>query len=101
MDRREHVLALLFVQIFQEPFFETLRTKEQLGYLVRHGASYIQGVPGLKFSIQSERSPTYLDGRIEAFLEDHARSFLTNSMTLDDFERNRKCGFQITELLKS
>ena len=98
MDRRDHVLTLLFVQIFNESFFTILRTKEQLGYLVRHTVSYMQGVPGLKFSIQSERTPIHLDDRIETFIEEHAKSFLNGSMTLEDFERHKQA--LITELLK-
>jgi insulysin len=98
MDRRDQALTLLFVQIFNEPFFDILRTKEQLGYLVRHAVSYVQGVPGLRFSIQSERTPIYLDDRIEAFIEDYAKSFLNGAMTLDGFERHKQA--LITELLK-
>ena len=60
MDRRDQVLTLLFVQIFNEPFFNILRTKENLAIWWRHAVSYVQGVPGLRFSIQSERTPIYL-----------------------------------------
>lgn len=97
MDRRERVLAGLFAQIFQEPFFNVLRTQEQLGYVVSHGTELSQGVMGLRFLIQSERPPIYLDDRIETFIENHARPYLNNSMTLDDFERHKQS--LITQIL--
>lgn len=90
MDRRDRVLVMLFAQIFKEPFFNILRTQEQLGYIVAHGTRWSQGVMGLRFLIQSERVPTYLDDRIEKFIEDNARIYLNSSMTLDEFEKHKQ-----------
>ncbi|XP_033632870.1 insulin-degrading enzyme-like [Asterias rubens] len=65
---RSNTLLELFCQIISEPCFDTLRTKEQLGYIVFSGVRRSNGVQGLRFIIQSEKRPQYLDSRIEAFL---------------------------------
>nr|XP_057920921.1 insulin-degrading enzyme isoform X2 [Doryrhamphus excisus] len=64
----ENMLLELFCQIISEPCFNTLRTKEQLGYIVFSGPRRANGVQGLRFIIQSEKPPHYLESRIEAFL---------------------------------
>lgn len=69
MDDRDRTLAGLFVQIFNEPFFDTLRTQEQLGYIVAHRLREDRAnCVALRFLIQSERTPSYLEERVEAFL---------------------------------
>lgn len=59
----------LLAQIAQEPCFDQLRTKEQLGYLVFSGVRKQTGSMGMRFIVQSERDTIYLENRIEAFLE--------------------------------
>lgn len=78
-------LTALFVQIFNEPFFDTLRTAEQLGYLVTHGLREKGVLCGLRFMIQSERDPVYLDSRIEAFLSESVPTILAK-MSESDFQ---------------
>jgi insulysin len=58
----------LLAQIAQEPCFDQLRTKEQLGYLVFSGVRKQTGSMGLRFILQSERDTIYLENRIEEFL---------------------------------
>ncbi|KAI8982604.1 Metalloenzyme, LuxS/M16 peptidase-like protein [Pilobolus umbonatus] len=58
----------LLAQIAQEPCFDQLRTKEQLGYLIFSGVRKQTGSMGLRFIIQSERDTVYLENRIEEFL---------------------------------
>lgn len=62
------VIASLFAQIAHEPCFDTLRTKEQLGYLVFSGIRRQAGVFGFRVIVQSERDSAYLESRIESFL---------------------------------
>ncbi|XP_068423658.1 insulin-degrading enzyme isoform X4 [Clinocottus analis] len=64
----DNMLLELFCQIISEPCFNTLRTKEQLGYIVFSGPRRANGVQGLRFIIQSEKPPHYLESRVEAFL---------------------------------
>ncbi|XP_072026752.1 insulin-degrading enzyme-like [Amphiura filiformis] len=66
---RYNMLLEIFCQMIGEPCFDTLRTKEQLGYIVFSGVRRSSGVQGLRFIIQSEKPPQYLDRRIEAFLK--------------------------------
>lgn len=63
------VRLLILGKLIHEPCFDTLRTQEQLGYIV--GASSMLGTSymGLKISIQSSFAPDYLEKRIELFLE--------------------------------
>lgn len=58
----------LLAQIAQEPCFDQLRTKEQLGYLVFSGVRKQTGSMGMRFILQSERDTIYLENRIEEFL---------------------------------
>lgn len=64
----ENMFLELFCQIISEPCFNTLRTKEQLGYIVFSGPRRANGIQGLRFIIQSEKPPHYLESRVEAFL---------------------------------
>ncbi|XP_036067708.1 insulin-degrading enzyme isoform X2 [Oryzias melastigma] len=63
-----NMLLELFCQIIHEPCYNTLRTKEQLGYIVFSGPRRADGVQGLRLIIQSKRPPHYLESRVEAFL---------------------------------
>jgi insulysin len=59
----------LIAQITQEPCFNQLRTREQLGYLVFSGIRRQLGQLDFRLIIQSERDPTYLENRVLEFLE--------------------------------
>lgn len=59
----------LFSHIASEPCFDTLRTKEQLGYMVAGVLRKQTGIWGYRVIIQSERHPVYLESRINAFFE--------------------------------
>ena len=68
MDIRLRGTLLLFSQIFHEPAFDQLRTKEQLGYIVFSGVRKQCGVMGYRVIVQSEKAPAFLEFRIENFL---------------------------------
>ncbi|ORE08646.1 hypothetical protein BCV72DRAFT_203143 [Rhizopus microsporus var. microsporus] len=74
----------LLAQIAQEPCFDQLRTKEQLGYLVFSGVRKQVGSMGLRFILQSERDTIYLENRIEDFL-DKLRA-LVEKMTPEEYD---------------
>ncbi|CAJ0636661.1 14542_t:CDS:10 [Entrophospora sp. SA101] len=59
----------ILAQIVNQPFFDQIRTKEQLGYLVFNWAVATTGIRGLIFMVQSERDPNYLEHRIEEFFK--------------------------------
>lgn len=78
----------LFAQLAQEPAFDTLRTKEQLGYIVWSGTRRSGGAQGFRVIIQSDRHPAYLDERIENFLRELAET--VSEMPEEEFERNKE-----------
>ncbi|EJD02250.1 uncharacterized protein FOMMEDRAFT_109506 [Fomitiporia mediterranea MF3/22] len=99
-DVRLRTTFRLMVQIFREPAFSILRTKEQLGYTVFCSAWQGTESMGLRIVVQSEKDPKYLETRIEAFLE-HMRGILE---TMDDAlfqEHKRSLVQQWTEKLKN
>ena len=53
------MLLELAMQILKEPCFNVLRTQEQLGYIVFSGVRRANGVQGLRFIVQSEKSRMY------------------------------------------
>ncbi|KAG0170307.1 Insulinase (Peptidase M16) [Apophysomyces sp. BC1034] len=73
----------LLAQIAQEPCFDQLRTKEQLGYLVFSGVRKQTGSMGMRFIVQSERDTIYLENRIEDFLT--KLRLIIENMTADEY----------------
>ncbi|KAI0220840.1 Insulin-degrading enzyme [Lamellibrachia satsuma] len=67
-ETHTNMLIELFCQIISEPCFNILRTKEQLGYIVFSGVRRSNGVQGLRVIVQSDRTPEYVESRIEEFL---------------------------------
>lgn len=80
--------ALLMGQIGQEPGFDQLRTKEQLGYVVFSGYRPHLTSVGHWVLVQSERTCDYLDGRIEAFLVKLGE--ILDNMTDKQFEDQKR-----------
>ncbi|XP_044760344.1 insulin-degrading enzyme [Coccinella septempunctata] len=78
----------LFSKIIQEPCFNILRTKQQLGYIVFSGVRRSNGVQGLRIIVQSDKHPAFLDDRIEEFLKD-MKPYLM-SMEEEEFVRHRE-----------
>ncbi|CAI5526406.1 unnamed protein product [Closterium sp. Naga37s-1] len=57
-------------QVMSEPLFDTLRTKEQLGYRVDCGTRLTHGVFGFCIRVQSaDYGPEYLQQRVDLFLK--------------------------------
>lgn len=79
---------ILLGQMTDEPGFDQLRTKEQLGYIVFTGARVAATTMGYRVIIQSERSTEYLEERINAFLAMFAKSL--DNMTTQEFESHKK-----------
>ena len=78
----------LFAQMSKDSVFNSLRTVEQLGYLVWSGAAQHRGVLSFRVIIQSaEKQPALLEERVEAFL----LAFRGEMTMMDDalFDRHR------------
>lgn len=86
-DRSNRAKLLLLAHMIDEPCFDTLRTKEQLGYVVQSGATIAATVSGFKIVIQSERPCEYLEKRIELFLTSFGKTL--ESMSDTEFEGNK------------
>ena len=80
--------TLLLDQIAHEPAFDQLRTKEQLGYIVFTSIRNFSTTCGFRILIQSERTPEYLDTRIEAFLVQLGD--IIDKMSDADFEGHKR-----------
>lgn len=80
--------VLLLDQMTNEPAFDQLRTKEQLGYVVFSGARTAATTIGYRFIIQSEKTPKYLESRIESFLNSYANTL--EKMTESEFENHKR-----------
>ncbi|KAK1138814.1 metalloprotease [Aspergillus melleus] len=87
-DKVLRAKLLLFSQMTDEPAFDQLRSKEQLGYVVWSGARYSATTAGYRVIIQSERTAQYLESRIDAFLGNFGRDL--EKMTDDEFEGHKR-----------
>ncbi|KAL0124001.1 hypothetical protein PUN28_006072 [Cardiocondyla obscurior] len=83
-----NMLLELLAQIIVEPCFNTLRTKEQLGYIVFSGVRKTNGAQGLRVIVQSDRHPQYVEKRINAFLDSMLEHIST--MPEEQFEEHKK-----------
>jgi insulysin len=86
-DQKVRAQLQLFSQIAKEPVFDTLRTKEQLGYIVASGLVVQPGSLGFRFIVQSEKKPDYVETRIEAFM-DWLKTHL-ETISEEDFEKQK------------
>lgn len=90
-DKADRVLRaklLLLAQMTDEPAFDQLRTKEQLGYVVFSGSRMGATTMQYRVIIQSERTPEYLQSRIESFLTGFRKIF--EGMSEADFEGHKR-----------
>lgn len=87
-DRGIRAKTLLLDQITQEPAFDQLRTKEQLGYVVFSGVRGNATTYSFRFIIQSEKTPRFLESRIESFLTSFRK--VLEDMSDADFESQKR-----------
>lgn len=80
---RDIALTRIIVQSCQEMFFDNLRTKEELGYVVLTGVEYLAGSQYISFVVQSERDTGFLEKRIQSFVGGLHRYF--EDMSGEDF----------------
>lgn len=104
-NTREHVICELLAQILNQPFFEQLRTKEQLGYIVFSRTRRDHNVESLSLLIQSatkspdfilERSDEFFNGFYEALirLDDDVVNTHIKSLTAKILEKDKKMKVQ-------
>ncbi|KAJ3054883.1 Insulinase (Peptidase M16) [Rhizophlyctis rosea] len=97
-DADLRVRLSLFSQLGNEPCFDQLRTKEQLGYMVFSGLRKQTGLIGYRVIVQSEKDAAFVESRIEAFLEKMRASIsaiagydntVIKEMTPQEFEKHQ------------
>ncbi|KAJ7723946.1 Metalloenzyme, LuxS/M16 peptidase-like protein, partial [Mycena maculata] len=90
VDQHLRVTSSLLTQILQEPAFNVLRTKEQLGYIVSCSGWLLAGQSekGLRIVVQSEKTPGYLEDRVDAFLEGMKATI--EEMSPENFEEHKE-----------
>lgn len=84
VDRAHRARVLLFEKMTEEPCFDTLRTKEQLGYVVMSSAIVFRTMIGWRILIQSERDCGHLEKRCDAFVAGFGDTLA--AMSEDDFD---------------
>merc|ERR1712070_718973 len=85
----EHALVQLLALAMQNPCFEELRTKQQLGYIVFSGSMLSLHVRGFRFIVQSDNTaPAEVYERCMSFMESFRATNLAE-MTEEDFETVR------------
>lgn len=88
MDYDLRARVQLLGQLTDEPSFDQLRTKEQLGYVVWSGVRPAATTTGYRVLIQSERPTQYLETRIDAFLAKFKQDLA--DMSQEDFDKHKK-----------
>ncbi|SFC82989.1 insulinase family protein [Pseudoalteromonas denitrificans] len=72
-------------RIINAPFYKSIRTEQQLGYIVAGRSRMLEDLPGLFFLVQSPKAgPIELERRISLFLSDFKSQL--QGMTLDKFD---------------
>jgi len=80
----------IVMQYLDEPFFNDLRTQQQLGYIVFSRPDYTRNIIGNQFIVQSpKRSCEYLIHKINDFLIDIKKIIDTDKFTDEDFITQR------------
>ncbi|KAJ8068539.1 hypothetical protein OCU04_004089 [Sclerotinia nivalis] len=87
-NRSQRAKTLLLEQMIHEPAFDRLRTKEQLGYTASSGISIETGTIAYTFTIQSEKTPQYLEERIDLFLVGYSQTL--KNMSVSEFEGHKR-----------
>lgn len=86
-DHKEAAVLNILHGILKEPFFNQLRTQEQLGYIVQCSQQSIGHMLHLTFLVQSShKDPDFLESRINAFLEAH-RAILPTQEQVDKLKQ--------------
>ena len=78
----------LLAEMIWEPFFDQIRTKEQLGYIVGSAVQPSLTTYGLGFVVQSERHPGHLESRVDSFIESFGAKL--EAMEEEEFENHKR-----------
>lgn len=85
---KDRVIANLLQQILKDAAFNTLRTKESLGYIVLTRIFSGTGYTGIAIIVQSEKHPKFLETRINALLLKMKGELM--SMNEEEFKQHKE-----------
>lgn len=97
--RIEGILDLLMMFV-DEPLFDTLRTKEQLGYDVSSSVRINSGIAGYSITVQSQESKftaKHVEERMEAFRVQMVK--ILNDLDQDEYEHVRESLIKIKQIV--
>lgn len=84
---KKNAALTTYAKMFQNPFFEALRTKQQTGYQVGSGKLYIEKQQYMLFyALSNTHSPRDLLARFELFNEESLRTLTENEDAQKNFE---------------
>ena len=73
-DNKSRAQYALLGRLMATPFFNALRTEQQLGYVVFAGARPVEKHPGVVFVVQSPKlDPIGIEQRVDSFLNDQVK----------------------------
>src|SRR5690349_10314597 len=85
-DLKKKMIHEVLMQYFDEPFFNQLRTLEQLGYIVFCNISSYRDILGARFIVSSAKySAEYCLNSLYQFLHEHKEKIRT--ITEEDFKQ--------------
>ena len=67
--------------MLEDEFFDSLRTKDQLGYYVSASQRNSRGIPGLLFIVESSKyQPEFIQQKIYAFIQNYFDNVLSEEL---------------------
>ena len=78
---RVYGAVLMLNSILSQAFFDALRTREQLGYIVKMKSHTILDSVGFMFEVQSKIDPRKLNERVHKFISEEAKAILDKLST--------------------
>ncbi|MFK0573011.1 insulinase family protein [Endozoicomonas sp.] len=88
-NNRERARYALLGRLLANPFFNNLRTEQQLGYVVFAGPRPFEKHPGVIFVVQSPKlDPIGIEGRVDQFLSSQVAALA--ELTDDELEQYRQ-----------
>ncbi|KAK0420704.1 hypothetical protein QR680_014837 [Steinernema hermaphroditum] len=87
-EPRTNVLSELLFYLVNEPAFDTLRTKEQLGYTMETLQPRHCEVQGLAVVVQGDHHPLYVEQRVDAFFRTFRKTL--EVMSDEEFQKSKE-----------
>jgi len=94
-DPFQSLMGLMLQQMSYYPFYNQIRTNDELGYDVGSSTVELLTTNALMFHVQGPRHPAYVFTKIEAFLDSFVKK--VNSMSKESFNKYKKTFASVLE----